>query len=431
LAGDRLDRVVAEVAASFGTEAVDVTAHSEIAAAASVARWAKAWAPDFLLSFYAHDGALAAWVSSRLLDLPFGMVFSSMQEIHTSRLSGLLDRMVGEAALIVLSNPTFVEEFERRFPNVSPDRLIVLGKTWSPLDKAAEVMTRCLGERLAARTRADLGPAAAFVTDATASAGLRLPSRPYFVAGAERTGSNLLVGMLVTHPGVDASGEIYNPRMMDDGVIDTALPPEIDAKELVALRAKDPVACHLRLMEIARHGGRDIAGFKLLYFHGMIDNRIIDHLVSLPRQKVVHLLRSDRLARFLSHVRADLSDTWWVAKADAPPPKPEPVELDPTQALYDFEMNRIYEERFDATFAGVETMRINYEAMCRDLDVTARKVLDFLGAEQLKVYVGSQKTGESDPRRGIRNYEALEATFQGTYWAHQFERGERGALRHA
>jgi LPS sulfotransferase NodH len=244
------------------------------------------------------------------------------------------------------------------------------------------------------------------------------------VIGAARTGSNLLIDMLLTHPDILSAGELFNPDMIEKGQLDIQLPAAIAPDEILRLRRQDPAGCHELLMTVARQRGCRAAGFKLLYYHALAENRIIDHLVSLPNLRVIHLVREDRLARWVSHERARVSDSWWVAADGSSPQRKQvgAVELSPRLTLWDFEWQQQLEQRARATFAGSHWLELSYEQLAADLHGQSARVLDFLGVDRRSLQVTSVKQGERDPRSLIQNYPALRAVFQGSRWGHVFER---------
>jgi hypothetical protein len=226
------------------------------------------------------------------------------------------------------------------------------------------------------------------------------------------------------------AGELFNTRMMAEDRIDTHLPTGIDPVALLEPRKRDPAACLDRVLAAGHANGAAAAGFKLLYVHALACNPVVDHLLSLPGLRIVHLTRECRLARLVSHVRAELTDTWWIA-ADptAAPRRTAAIDLDPTATLWDFEWQELLEERLRATFAGHSSFELSYEQLSGDLQGQAERVLDYLGVEPHPLQVHSVKGGERDPRRWIANLGQLHLAFAGTRWQSMFAQPERPRLQ--
>jgi LPS sulfotransferase NodH len=250
------------------------------------------------------------------------------------------------------------------------------------------------------------------------------------VLGAERTGSNLLVDMLSTHPHIVSAGELFNTRMMAEDRIDTQLPPGLDPIAMLELRKRDPAACLERVLAAGNANGATAAGFKLLYLHALACNPVVDHLLALPDLRIVHLAREDRLARWVSQVRAELADTWWIAAdPSAAPRRTGAIDLDATATLWNFEWQELLEERLRATFAGHSRFDLSYEQLSGDLQGQAGRVLDYLGVEPQPLEVNSAKSGERDPRQWIANLAQLHLAFAGTRWQSMFAQPDRPRLQ--
>jgi glycosyltransferase involved in cell wall biosynthesis len=62
----------AELSAATGLDVARLLAHRDVLRGLSVARLAEAFRADYLHSYFFYEGALAAWLAARLLDLPRG-----------------------------------------------------------------------------------------------------------------------------------------------------------------------------------------------------------------------------------------------------------------------------------------------------------------------------------------------------------------------
>ena len=65
---------------------------------------------------------------------------------------------------------------------------------------------------------------------------------PFVLLAAERTGSNLLLGMLQSHPDVIAGGELFNMRLVQQGRVDWPGLSDRETAEFTELRGRDPAA---------------------------------------------------------------------------------------------------------------------------------------------------------------------------------------------
>lgn len=414
----RCARALTTLAEAMGVTEAEALAKPHVRAAFSMARIVKAWGPDLLLSFHAFEASLQAWLVSELLDLP-RVLFVYDLEPANAEWARLLPLQLQQASLIVVRD----EASRRRLGERHGAAIAAKATSMEVADWEADWsrrVTRALRQRPAAVSRGNLGPAAAFRTHT-----IPLPEPgivPFVVAGAERTGSNLLIDMLLTHPRIVSAGELFNTKMIETNTLDIQLPAEIDRAELLELRTRDPGACWRKLLAHGQANRALASGFKLIYYHGVADNRVIDHLLATPSLRVIHLLRDDRLARWTSFVRAERSNQWWVSTEEKTARKVGPVRLDPTDTLVAFEYGELQEERFSATFAASHMLEMSYEELAQDPPARGGQVLDFLDVPRMDLLPLSQKTGDSDVRKLIANWQELVDAFADTRWQDQFAR---------
>jgi LPS sulfotransferase NodH len=419
----RLTALLQLLAREFGMSVAEVEALPMVGHGISQARWVKALAADLICTFYCHEGALAGFIASFLLGVPrVHYHYPPSDQGHLAE--RLLPRLLMGAARVTTASQDVAIELGQRFGPELAAKTICQTTVANWQRVLATDVQQVLAQQLRAARRSDLGPRAAFVTATHPQPEGPTGPVPFVVIGAERTGSNLLIDMLLTHPNVLSAGELFNPDMVEKGQLDIQLPAAVPPEEILHLRRHDPAACHGLLMRLAQQHGSKAVGFKLLYYHALAENRIVDHLVSLPNLRVIHLLREDRLARWVSHERAQRSNSWWVAADGSSPARKSigAIELSPHLTLWDFEWQQQLEQRARATFAGNPCFELSYEQLAADLHGQSARVLDFLGVERRALQVTSVKQGERDPRSLIQNYEALRAVFQGSRWGEVFER---------
>lgn len=417
---DRVDAVLKEIAEYSQRSVESLLADPMVAQAFTDARWAKAWAPDVIYSFYAWGSTLAAHIVCRLLDLPHVLFLYHLHVDADDFVRRLLPLYVKTAEVVLVGEDSVADILVANHGKELRERLHC-SKSPSWQGDIARQVAAGLARRTPSRRRSDLGPRASFVTSSSPPAEEQGVVQ-FIVGGPERTGTNMLLDMLMGHPQVVVAGELFNTRMIDEGRIETHLPPDIDRQQLIELRAKDPGACIRRIHESARLANAKAFGFKLLYFHACADNRVVDHLVAVPELRVIHLVREDDLARWASQVRAAQDDKWFASTLEEKPQKGAPIVLDVKETLMQLELNELAEERFRATFDGVATYETSYERLVADLDAGVKTVLEFLGVDRIGLEPQSFKTGRKDVRKEIANWDELAAAFADTRWRHLFDR---------
>ena len=229
----------------------------------------------------------------------------------------------------------------------------------------------------------------------------------FVLMAAERTGSNLLVGLLDSHPDVRAGGELFNARFVDaDHIPWQGI--ESDA-ELLAMRRADPVAFVDHAFGRMVRDGASAVGFKLLYNQADAARELTHHLAAAMSVKVIHLTRRNRLRRFVSHLLAEQADEWARSK-DAPPAEHRQVEVDFADFVVDCDEVAKAEQRCVDAFDGHDFLHVVYEDLAADPLGVARGVVEFLGVDpDAELAVRSQKTGTRPLRETIANFDALDA----------------------
>src|SRR5690606_23144645 len=104
---------------------------------------------------------------------------------------------------------------------------------------------------------------------------VRRDVEPFVIIGAERTGSNLLVGAVAKQRAIACAGELFNPRLEEKGIVPWLEGCPTDPNLLHAIRKSGARNLHARLVAAAAAGGASRVGFKLLYYQGLVDYRIL------------------------------------------------------------------------------------------------------------------------------------------------------------
>ena len=319
----RCASLVSTLAAFSHASGAEVCARPEVLEAFGFARWVQAWGADLVVSHGLAEGSLQALVAAHLLDLPRCVVLTEPAIVFEYGV--MLPLHVEQACVVVATDARVHDDLLARFGESVLDKMVVAS------DLTALAVRAALGRALASPRVANapvLGPTAAFVTRPRATARTLTAASPFLVLGAERTGSNMLVDVLAVQPGIACANEVFNPRLIADGYMPWLSSSRVSEDELRRLRRDDPAALHTRLLLDGAETGASWAGFKLLYSHGVVDDRIVDALVAERELVVVHLLRADRLRRWLSLSRARASDAWFEVGQRVSPTRDEPIVLD-------------------------------------------------------------------------------------------------------
>ena len=247
------------------------------------------------------------------------------------------------------------------------------------------------------------------------------PGGRFVVVASARTGTNLLLGMLRTHPDCLCGGEVFNFAEIEKGRLGNwrNLTAE-DMPNLLAKRLADPLGLLNDLYARGFASGAAAVGFKLMYVQALKQPAVLDALIADETVKVIHVTRRNLLRRFVSEAQARASDRWNVGDKAEMPEMPK-LDLSFRALAESILLGQEREAHFDQIFARHETMHVIYEDLAARPSHVAQRVTDFLGLAPFETppHPGFRKTGADDLANVVLNHADLRARFR--RWAAFFE----------
>ncbi len=220
--------------------------------------------------------------------------------------------------------------------------------------------------------------------------------RKFIIISRSRTGSNLLVSLLGSHPRIRALGEMFNrlhgrsPQWVWDRVF-SHMPNRIE-----------------------------LVGCKIFYYHPQDtdNNWVWDRIYNDTSIPIIHLTRENILRTYLSRQIADKTRVWHDrngknnSRADD-----RKVHLDPKACRDEFEKTESWERHTDECTEGHRKLRVTYEELtgpgqeeCLD------RIQRFLGVEPKELASGMKRQNAEGLSTLISNYDELETSLCGTRW---------------
>lgn len=225
--------------------------------------------------------------------------------------------------------------------------------------------------------------------------------RRFIVLSRSRTGSNLLISLLNSHPHINVEGEIFgklNGKSYQDILAKTF------SRQPFYIKAK---------------------GFKIFYYHPEDDLScgIWENLQHMDDLLVVHLKRRNILQTLVSRKIAGIQGVW-ARTSDEPRSayKTEPtIDFSVDELQEAFEQTQRWMDDGDHSFRNHDIMSIYYEDLVNNRSATFREVTDFLGVEYIQPKTPFKKQNRRNFREVISNYDELKSAFSETDWAPLFE----------
>lgn len=224
--------------------------------------------------------------------------------------------------------------------------------------------------------------------------------RKFLMLTRNRTGSNMLVSMLNSHPAVYAEYEIF--REIGDTCVD-------DILQNIYTLYPDFIKA---------------VGFKIFYHHPIDDKsgRIWTTLNELKDVHIIHLKRRNILRTVLSKKIADLTDTWVNKNGNRNDASNSKKVLLSEDELYKaFERTRAWESEYEEKLRSRPLIDVYYEDIVAGPKEEFRKITDFLGLQPVSPKTKLKKQNPEKMNDLIVNYEELKKRFTGSEWEPFFE----------
>lgn len=246
--------------------------------------------------------------------------------------------------------------------------------------------------------------------------------QPFMILGAGRTGTNMLVGYLQSHPAIRCYGELfhqYEPRL---GYQHLEQPGRL--QRLKKQRKKD-VSDFLHRHFLGRQPRRLRAiGFKLIYWHAEEkapwQQQIVPTLQAIENLKVIHIRRTDRLAHYVSGQLA-AQNKRWVQRSKNDGSTVKQLDIDPRHFEAFANQIQALEEKYEKLFAQFPCFETTYEALTAEPEQTLAAIQQFLEVPAITMQTDTRKQIQKTKADTILNYDALKAHFQGHAFASFFE----------
>jgi LPS sulfotransferase NodH len=242
----------------------------------------------------------------------------------------------------------------------------------------------------------------------------------FVIVAAERTGTNLLIGLLNDYEGFFAGAELFNPVNISKDIVPWRGVDESDLPALLEQRRSDPVGFWNALCERSESRGHRAVGFKLLYGHALSQKELLERLQSDRAIRIIHVTRRNLLRRFVSERQALASGKWaqGVSSESAPPAA---VEIGLNDLASSFATVSEREQTFERIFAGHPVLHVVYEDLARRPGRVAERAARFLGLSDARVEpsVKYKKTGAEDIADALLDFDALRARVR--RWSSYFD----------
>jgi LPS sulfotransferase NodH len=226
--------------------------------------------------------------------------------------------------------------------------------------------------------------------------------RPFIVLTRARTGSNLLISMLDSHPNIRAEGELFRD-----------LGPRFYGFALSMVFSKQPR--HIRA-----------SGFKIFYNHTSNDGRggVWGKLCCMDDLLVIQLGRRNALRTMTSRKIAGAQGVWLASASETYSRREKGIKsinFTAEELEYGFVRMRAQEEWAEETFGRHARIHVYYEDLVDNSEHVLRGLTTYLGLPYHAPKTSLIKQNPEKLSELISNYDELKAKFTGTEWQRYFE----------
>lgn len=222
--------------------------------------------------------------------------------------------------------------------------------------------------------------------------------KKFVIVARSRTGSNLLLTYLNSHPWVHGEGELFvrlNGR---------------DHKDILAkIFGKQP-----------RYA--KAVGFKLFYYHPVDDDakHIWDDIEQMKDVHIIHIKRRNVLRTLVSR-KVAVNSNVWATSSDKSVIDDKTVTFTPEELEGEIAETKAWEQTADRRLKDHPMLPIYYEDLASNPNAVFRQVTDFLELPAQKPSTPLRRQNPEKLSTLIRNYDDLKAAFMGTKWHRYFE----------
>lgn len=226
----------------------------------------------------------------------------------------------------------------------------------------------------------------------------------FMVLTRSRTGSNLLISLLNSHPLIHAEYEVF-ARIRGRSV------KQVFNKTY----SKQPQKVKA-------------VGFKLFYYHPIDDKHQVkalwDHLSNDREIRIIHLKRRNKLRMIVSRTIAEQQDIWSQKGArldQSHEVESKRIMLSEAALEKEFLESVDLESQYAERLINHNILDIYYENMVENVDAATGQIFDFLGLPPYQPKTSFRKQNIEPLSELISNYASLRQYFAGSQWELFFE----------
>jgi len=218
----------------------------------------------------------------------------------------------------------------------------------------------------------------------------------FIVITRSRTGSNLLMSFLNSHPDIIAKGELFR-----------RLKGRTCKQVWEETYTKKPK--HIKYV-----------GFKIFYYHPLDseDKEVWDYIKKDKNIKLIHLTRNNMLKTVISRQIADKTNVWGNKNRNNIQLSDKQVEININACLNEFKLTQESENKTRNKFKRDIFLEITYEDLVKDCQNRMNEIFKFLELEETTVKSSYKKQNKENIEDLVINYNDLRLAIEKSKWSY-------------
>ena len=216
---------------------------------------------------------------------------------------------------------------------------------------------------------------------------------PFLILGAMRTGSNLLRLTLNSSPQIIIENEVFNQKQPELGFTYDTIMGNLFRKYPIPIKA---------------------VGCKIFYNH--LSKEEWGKISTLPKFKIIHLRRRNKLRSYLSLKIAEQTNQWIEGQRKIKPPLAKRQILINKQDMFVyFSKMELWERQASERFREREVLNVYYEDLATNFVDTISRVTKFINVTKWnRQYMGIRKQNAEPMEELILNFDEIEEALTNT-----------------
>lgn len=219
----------------------------------------------------------------------------------------------------------------------------------------------------------------------------------FVVITRSRTGSNLLISLLNSHPQIDAFGEKFNRLGESD--------------------------CKTIYNQIFPKTSAKTRGFKIFYYHPLDseDKQIWDFLKNDSKIKIIHLQRANLLRTHISRLIAGKTDKWSSQGNNKVALENKKVQIDVNELLSDIKTTKNYIQKTQKAFKNHDLYEVSYQELVTNRANTMECIFNFLQVSKFAPKSDLKRQNPEPIKDIVLNYDEVYSKLVNTDYAFMLE----------